>query len=183
MRFQINLMQMWTMISNWLHRENSIGGEKERTDSDLKYEFPWEEQALFERTKHSSQQKNFYSMPTPEGNRFFYIGAICHVNSIVTWLHALANYNRPRRRRRLSKLDVVPSWSILRSIFRYAYRYRSYRRSCQMAYGTGPGHYAVVRESVMKLEIKKRERERENLRGRSEFSWNFSAAFVYEELW
>lgn len=106
----------------------------------------------------SSRQKNFYLMPTPEGNRFFYVGAICHVNSIVTWLHALANYNRARRRRRLSKLDVVPSWSILWSIFRYACRYRSYRRSCQMAYGTGRGHYAVVRESVMKLEIKKRER-------------------------
>lgn len=107
MRFQINLMQMWTMISNQLHRENSR--EKERTDSNL-----WNmningKSRLLERTKRSSRQKNFYPMPTPEGNRFFYVGAICHVNSIVTWLHALANYNRPRRRRRLLKLDVVPS--------------------------------------------------------------------------
>lgn len=30
-----------------------------------------------------------------------------------------------------------------------------------MAYGTGRGYYVVVRESVMKLEIKKREKERE----------------------
>lgn len=138
--------------------------ERERADFDLRE--IWisiaEEQRykLLERPEHSFWQKNFYPIPTPKGNRFFYVGAICHVNSIVTWLHALANYNWARRRRRLSKLDVVSSWSILWSIFRYACWYRSYRRSCQMAYGTGRGHYAVVRESVMKLEIKKRERER-----------------------
>lgn len=34
-------------ISKQLRRENSIGREKGRTDSaDVKYEFPWEEQAL-----------------------------------------------------------------------------------------------------------------------------------------
>lgn len=51
-------------------------------------------------------RKNFHPLSAPEGNRFFYVSAICHVNSIVTWLHALANYNRTRRRRS-PKLDVV----------------------------------------------------------------------------
>lgn len=46
-----------------------------------------------------------------------------------------------------------------------------------MAYGTSQDYYVAVRESVMKLEIKK-EKGMRGLRAWPEFSWNFSIVLI-----
>lgn len=70
-------LRILTIISKRLHRESS---QKARPGKQNMYEFS----RASERANSHADRKNFHPLPTPEGNRFFYVSAICHVNSIVT---------------------------------------------------------------------------------------------------